>query len=105
MSVIGRSLDTSRFVVRWLVRLVCAAAFSALMTVEWKRWPDGSPLLGPLGIVWYNGIGMESAAICAISLAMLFAFPMKPGLITALVSLVGAVNWFFWGVVALGIGC
>lgn len=105
MSVIWRSLDASKFVVRWLVRLVFAAGFGALITAEWKSWPNGSPLLGPFGIVWYNGIGIESAAICAISLALLFAFPVKPGVITALVSFVGAVNWFFWGLVALGIGC
>jgi len=36
---------------------------------------------------------------------MLFAFLLEPHAVTALISLPGAVNWLFWGVMALGIGC
>lgn len=88
-----------------IVRLMCAAAFPASMVFEWRRWPDGSPLLGPLGIIWYNGIDGESIVLCAISLVMVFAFLMKPHMVTAVISLLGAMNWLFWGVMALGIGC
>ena len=59
----------------------------------------------PVGIIWYNGIGVESVVLCTISLAMLFAFLLEPHAVTALISLPGAVNWLFWGVMALGIGC
>jgi hypothetical protein len=62
-------------------------------------------MLGPLGIIWYNGIGGESLALAALSLVALFAFLLKPHAATALISMLGVVNWLFWGVMALGIGC
>ncbi len=86
-------------------RLMCAGAFLALMVFQWNRWPDGSPLLGPLGITWYNGIDGGTIVLCAISLVMVFAFLFKPHIVTAVISLLGAMNWLFWGVMALGIGC
>ena len=89
----------------WLARLTCGGAFAALMVYEWNCWPNGSPLLGPLGIIWYNGSGAESLVLCAISLAMVFAFLFKPHAITAAISLLGGLNWLFWGVVGAGIGC
>ncbi|HEY7427928.1 MAG TPA: hypothetical protein VH682_27090 [Gemmataceae bacterium] len=80
-------------------------AFAALMVYEWNRWPDGSFLLGPFGLLWYYGFGCEGVALCAISLAMLFAFFLRPNSIMARVSLFGGMNWLFWGVMAQGIGC
>ena len=100
-----RSSSVSGLTAPWLARLGCPVAFGALMVIEWNRWPNGSPLLGPVGIIWYNGIGVESVVLCAISLAVLFAFLLKPHAVTALISLLGGMNWLFWGVMALGIGC
>jgi hypothetical protein len=74
------------------------------MVREWNRWPNGSPLLGPLGIIWHNGLA-EGLVPCAISLALLFAFLFRPHWITAMISVFGVLNWLFWGVVATGIGC
>src|SRR5262245_19250835 len=88
-----------------LARVLCAGAFAALLIWEWSRWPNGSPLLGPLGIIWYNSISGESLALAALSLIALFAFLLKPHAATALISVLGVVNWLFWGVMALGIGC
>lgn len=91
---------------RWMIgRLIWAVAFLVLVVFEWNRWPNGTPLLGPLGMVWYNGIGRDSIVLCAVSLAMVFAFLFKPHTVTAVISVLGVMNWLFWGVLALGIGC
>lgn len=89
----------------WLARLMCGVTFVALMVFEWHRWPGGSPCLGPLGFIWHNGIDTENLVLCVISLAMVFAFVLKPHALTALISLLGGVNWLFWGSLALTIGC
>lgn len=89
----------------WPARLACVGAFAAWMVFEWRQWPNGSPLLGPLGIMWYNGFDGESLVFTVISLAMLFAFLLKPHWITAVMTLLGGLNWLFWGVAAVGIGC
>lgn len=95
----------SRAATLCLARLGCAWGFCVWMFIEWLVWPNGSALLGPIGIVWYNGIGLDSFVLCTASWAMLFAFLCRPHVVTALISLVGAANWLFWGVMALGIGC
>jgi hypothetical protein len=89
----------------WPARLTCAGAFAALVILEWNRWPNVSPVLGPLGMLWYGGLDVQAIMFCAISLAILFAFLLKPHPMTAMISFLGAMNWLFWGVMALGIGC
>lgn len=75
------------------------------MEYEWTRWPDGSLLLGPLGLIWYDGLRPDNLTLCGLSVAMVFAFLIRPHSASAAVSLLGVLNWLFWGVVALGIGC
>ena len=89
----------------WPARLAFGGAFAAWMTYEWKRWPNGSPFFGPIGMIWYGGASWASLILCAISLAMLLAFLLKPHTSTAVISVVGTINWLFWGVMADGIGC
>jgi hypothetical protein len=74
------------------------------MAYEWYRWPDGSVFLGPLGLIWYNGLEIDGLIISAVSVCALFAFPVMPRSITAAISLFGMLNWVFWGFMALGIG-
>jgi hypothetical protein len=81
---------------------VCTAA---TMVYEWKHWPDGSPLLGPLGIIWYNGFDGEGFVLCVISVALVFTFFLKPHAVTTVLFLLGILNWLFWGIMAQGIGC
>jgi hypothetical protein len=89
----------------WVARLAFTAAFSALMLYEWMCWPNGSALLGPLGLIWYNGLTGETIALCAVSLAFVFAYVIWPRAVAAGVSLLGVVNWLCLGELAKGIGC
>ncbi len=89
----------------WLARVTFILAFAALMIYEWNRWPNGSPLLGPIGVIWYNGFEEGIIVFCAISLIAVFACLLKPNEMTAAISFIGILNWLFWGVMALGIGC
>jgi hypothetical protein len=89
----------------WLARVTCGGVFVGSMAYEWTHWPNGSPVLGPLGMIWYGFVNGENLALCTISLAMLFAFLIKPHTITAAISLLGMVNWLFWGILAQGVGC
>jgi hypothetical protein len=89
----------------WLARVVFGGAFVALMLYEWSRWPNGRALLGPLGLVWYDHGSAEGLILYVLSIAMLFAFLLRPNGGMALVSLLGLLNRIFWGVMAEGIGC
>jgi hypothetical protein len=89
----------------WALRVAATGSFTALMALEWSLWPNGSPLLGPLGIIWYNGADPCTLTITAFLLPVVFAFPLKPCLLTALLSLLGLMAWTFLGVIAIGIGC
>lgn len=89
----------------WVVRFTCVSVFVALMMFEWHRWPNGSPLLGPLGVLWYNGLRDYAWAYCLISIVALLAFLIRPHPITAAISLLGVINWLFCGLMAMGIGC
>jgi hypothetical protein len=88
-----------------IARLAFTVAFAALMLYEWMIWPNGSAFLGPLGLIWYNGITVESTALCAASLALVFAFIIRPHVVTAGLSMLGVVNWVALGELAKGIGC
>jgi hypothetical protein len=89
----------------WLLRLAAAGAFVAWMAYEWRRWPNGSAMLGPLGLIWYQGPdGFSLAATCVLLPAVL-AFPLKPHPVTAVLSLLGLGAWWLLGAVAKGIGC
>lgn len=95
----------------WIMRLTVVALFPLLIVYEWKRWPNGSQWLGPFGLMWYSGGEFHVAGLIlgllliVVSLGFLFAFLIKPHPITALISMLGVINWTFWGMVAEGIGC
>ena len=89
----------------WALRVVSFGAFGALMTYEWLRWPNGSAWLGPLGFFWYFGPNVEGLAITLTLLPLVFAFPLKPHPVTALLSLLGLMAWACMGTLAQGIGC
>lgn len=89
----------------WIVRLTIATAFPLLIIYEWNRWPNGSQWLGPFGMLWYSGFDISNLMLVIISIVLLFAFLIKPHPMTALISMLGVINWTFWGMVAEGIGC
>lgn len=90
----------------WLpLRLALTGAWILWMFQEWRRWPNGSPVLGPLGLAWYGGFDWPTIVFCAISAVALLAFLLKPHPVTAFISILGALNWLFWGKMAEGIGC
>jgi hypothetical protein len=86
-------------------RLTAVGVFVASMAYEWGSGPNGGPLLGPLGLIWYGGLSAGSFVLCAISVTLLIAFLIKPHIATAVISILGAINWLFWGMAVLGIGC
>ncbi|MFT3880328.1 MAG: hypothetical protein QM703_11790 [Gemmatales bacterium] len=89
----------------WMARLTLVPAFAVFIVFEWRRWPNGSQWLGPLGMLWYSGHDVSNLILVMISLVLLFAFLIKPHPLTALISMLGILNWTFWGMVAEGIGC
>jgi hypothetical protein len=89
----------------WLAGFMFGVVFAGIQIFEWNRWPNGSALLGPLGIIWYNGLDAESLVFCVISVVLVLTFFFKPNAVTASISLFGVLNWYFWGIMAQGIGC
>jgi hypothetical protein len=88
-----------------LTRVAVVAVAADWLAYEWRRWPNGSAMLGPLGLVWYNGPTVGNLAYCAVGLALVLAYPMRPGALTAALSAFGLLLWVFLGVMAEGIGC
>ena len=88
-----------------VARLAAVALAAGWLVYEWHRWPDGTALLGPLGLVWYNGPTAGNLACCAVGLVLVLAYPVRPGAGTAAVSALGLLFWLFMGVVAHAIGC
>ncbi len=88
-----------------VARVTTVALAAGWLVREWHQWPNGSAMLGPLGFVWYNGPSAANLACCAVGLVLVLAFPVRPGAITAGVSVFGLFFWAFMGVLALGIGC
>jgi len=88
-----------------LLRFAAAGAFVAWMGYEWCRWPNGSAMLGPLGLIWYLGPDWFGVIATCVLLLVVLAFPLKPHPLTALLSLLGLVAWWLVGAMAKGIGC
>lgn len=89
----------------WFARAAGCAVVFAVFVWEWMRWPSGSRLLGPIGMIWYNGADALLIVISAFTLACHLAVVIWPRWFMALISLFGVVNWLFWGAVVQGIGC
>jgi hypothetical protein len=87
------------------LRLAVVALFGAGLAYEWARWPNGSALLGPLGIIWYNGADGESVGLTVLLLPAVLAFPLKPCCFTGILSALAFYVWLILGALALGIGC
>jgi hypothetical protein len=94
----------SRWVL-WTIRLAAIGLFAVGMAIEWSTWPNGSALLGPLGMVWYFGLEPISLLCCALLIPVISAFLLKPSVATAFMSAFGLVIWILMGVVAKGVGC
>jgi hypothetical protein len=89
----------------WPLRLAVVGSFGARLAWEWARWPDSSPLLGPLSSIRYNGADSETVAISVLLLAAVLAFPLRPRVWTGALSAVAVVVWLFLGALASCIGC
>ena len=92
---------------QWLLplRVACIVGFGGLMAWEWMRWPNGSRLLGPLGLIWYGFTDPGTVLLSIISVLCVILVLLWPRWIACLISLLGLVNWVFWGMMAQGIGC
>ncbi len=88
-----------------VVRATAVALAAAWLVREWHQWPNGTAMLGPLGLVWYNGPSAGNLACCAVGLLLVLAYPVRPGALTAAISAFGLLFWAFMGVLAQGIGC
>ncbi len=53
----------------------------------------------------YDGFEASSCVLIAISAAAVFAFLIKPHILTALISIFGLLAWLAIGLVIEGIGC
>jgi hypothetical protein len=85
--------------------LIWTGIFVIAMAYYWAIWPDASLLFGPFWIVRYNGLDPCTGFGIFLLLAVLFTFPAKPGVLTAIVSLCGFLLWCAAGAVGMGIGC
>jgi hypothetical protein len=109
--VIAQSPGTGRIL--WIVnriiltaaRVALPALFAALLVREWYRWPNGGPLLGPIGIFWYRSADACTLVTTVALLPMIFAFLVKPRLLTAFLSLLALAVWLALGALAETIGC
>jgi hypothetical protein len=62
-----------------LARVAAVALAAGWLAYEWQRWPNGTALLGPLGLVWYNGPTAGNLACCAVGLALVLGYLVRPG--------------------------
>lgn len=85
--------------------LIWTGVFISVMAYNWTSWPNASIVFGPFWIVRYNGLDPGLAFCILILLSMLFAFPAKPNVWTALVSAAGFWLWYVAGIAGEGIGC
>ena len=88
-----------------LIQSLSIGGFAVLMYWEWTRWPNGTALFGPLGLIRYNGADPANLLLVTASLTALLAFPIKPSVATAVASSLAIINWLIWGLMASGIGC
>lgn len=87
------------------LRAACLGGFVGVMAWEWRRWPNGSPLIGPLGLIWYGLTDPGTVLLTVISALCAILVLVWPHWVACLISLLGLVNWVFWGMMAQGIGC
>lgn len=88
-----------------LLRVGAVGSFLVFMAYEWQQWPNGSPWLGPLGLIWYFGVDACSLAPCLVLFLLIVSFPFRPRTLTAVASAIGLLAWRAIGVIAQGIGC
>ncbi|MEZ5942709.1 MAG: hypothetical protein R3C18_15050 [Planctomycetaceae bacterium] len=86
-------------------RLTYLVVLGAVIAFGFSDYPMARIALGPIGLIGFVEIGNATVVICAYSLLMLVAFPLKPNWLTAVVSGAGTLNWMFWGLMVLGIAC
>lgn len=81
------------------LRLIWAGVVLGIVAYQWSAWPDAGILFGPFWLVRGQGFGIVTglAAVCLLSL--LFAYPARPGRLTAIVSAAGILLWCAVGVV------
>jgi hypothetical protein len=82
------------------LKVAAVVAFAAWLAYEWVVWPNGSPLLGPLGFVRYAGADACSVAVVLFLLPLVLAFVWRPCHLTALLSLLGLLLWTLLGAAA-----
>lgn len=89
---------------REVLLLGWAAAFAGRTVYEWSVWPDSTLFFGPFWFVRSHGLGVWSGLMLATLLLLLFAFPLRPRLTTAVLSLLGFSLWVTLGFLGWGTG-
>lgn len=102
----------STIITRAVILSVSFYAFAFAMRVEWnnKNTPGigyATPLFGPLHLVADGAPenNRDGIIACLILLPMIFAFIIRPHLITGLISLLGIAGWLFLGLIGSTINC
>lgn len=74
------------------------------MCYHWNAWPNCSILFGPFFIVRYNGLDLGTSVGTCVLLSILFAYPIRPSVFTAIASAIGFLLWLFAGLIGEGVG-
>jgi hypothetical protein len=78
---------------------IWTAAFLGIMAWNWGVWPKASITFGPFWFVRSEGLEALTAIGIVILLSMLFAFPARPGVFTAILSAAGFGLWCAAGMI------
>jgi hypothetical protein len=89
----------------WALRTGTAALFGAWMCYEWGRWPNSSLMFGPLALIRYNGLNLVDVVTSAVLLPLLFAFLLRPHVLTFCLSLLGTLIWLCLGSIPMTVSC
>lgn len=92
---------------RRFLRVSLPLLFCSWMLVEWLRYPDITPFFGPFAWMCDANAATRSDGrmACVVLLPCLFAFPVKPNVVTLCVSWVAGMIWVFMAVLLFSASC
>src|SRR5438105_4075749 len=89
---------------RDLLLLAWTAGFVGRTVYEWSVWPESTLFFGPFWFVRSHGLDVCSGLSLLTLITLLFSFPLKPGLTTAVLSALGFSLWVLVGFFGWGTG-
>lgn len=92
---------------RRFLRVGFPLLFWLWMLVEWLRYPDITPFFGPFAWMYdANAVTRSDGRLaCVVLLPCLFAFPLKPNVVTLCISWVAGMIWVFMAVLLFSASC